>query len=131
MGITLEEFSTQAHDYLKNQPGPAGREKVRDLLTQVVTDEAFLAKHLPDGTGARQILYQDPDLGFCVLAHAYGDASESSPHDHGPSWAIYAQARGETQMSEWEVIEPASVDKAGKVEESHDLHAEAGHGAAV
>jgi predicted metal-dependent enzyme (double-stranded beta helix superfamily) len=115
MGSTLEQFAAQAHDILKKQPGPEGRQQLCNLLTEVVKDEAFVSKNLPDGTGTRQVLYEDPELGFCVLAHAYSDASESNPHDHGPSWAIYAQARGETQMTEWEVVEAASADKAGKV----------------
>ena len=37
------------------------------------------------------------------------------PHDHGPTWAIYGQARGKTIMSDWSMIEPASEDKPGKV----------------
>jgi hypothetical protein len=39
----------------------------------------------------------------------------SPPHDHGPSWAIYGQARGETEMSDYELLEPASEAKPGKV----------------
>ncbi len=36
-------------------------------------------------------------------------------HDHGSSWAIYGQAIGETEMSDWEVLEPAAEDQPGKV----------------
>jgi predicted metal-dependent enzyme (double-stranded beta helix superfamily) len=115
MAMTLDQFTSEAHRILKAEPGPQGREQVGRLLEGLVKDEAFLAKHLPDGTGTREILYEDKELGFCVLAHAYEGASESNPHDHGPSWAIYAQARGETEMTEWELVEPASQDKAGKV----------------
>jgi hypothetical protein len=43
-------------------------------------------------------------------------ARESTPHDHGPTWAIYGQARGKTIMSDWALLEPASEDKAGKVQ---------------
>ncbi len=31
----------------------------------------------------RRILYEDPDLHFCILAHVYKGAKSSSPHDHG------------------------------------------------
>ena len=62
-----------------------------------------------------KILYEDPELGFCILAHVNHGAKESPPHDHGPSWAIYGQAGGETEMSDWELVEPASQDKPGKV----------------
>jgi hypothetical protein len=100
---------------LKNDPGPAGREKVCSALEEALQDADFVATNLGEGTPTRQVLYEDPELGFCVLAHAYEDASESSPHDHGPAWAIYGQARGETEMTEWEVVEPAPSDRAGKV----------------
>ncbi len=58
---------------------------------------------------------KNPKLGFCILAHVHNGAKESQPHDHGPSWAIYGQARGETMMSDWAIVEPASQGKPGKV----------------
>jgi len=112
---TLQEFSRHCHDLLKADPGPAGREQVCRALEEALGDADFVAANLGEGTSTRQVLYEDPDLGFCVLAHAYEDASESSPHDHGPAWAIYGQAKGETEMTEWEVVEPATPDKPGKV----------------
>ena len=115
MKTTLEEFSRQCHDLLTAEPGPSGREKVCTALEAVLKDLDFVAANLGEGTSTRQVLYEDPELGFCVLAHAYEGASESSPHDHGPAWAIYGQARGETEMTEWEVVEAATPDRAGKV----------------
>jgi len=78
-------------------------------------DAAFVAAHLGDEVPERKVLYEDPELGFCILGHVNHGARESKPHDHGPSWAIYGQARGETVMSEWALIEPAAEDKPGKV----------------
>jgi predicted metal-dependent enzyme (double-stranded beta helix superfamily) len=115
MGHTLEQFSTQCHDILKAEPGPAGRKKVCALLQDVLKDQGFVAKNLDDTTPERKILYQDPQLGFCILAHSYKGAKESPPHDHGPSWAIYGQARGETEMSDYQLLEPATAEKPGKV----------------
>ena len=115
MPHTLEEFASTCHDLLKAEPGPAGRRKVCRLLQDVLRDEAFVARHLVSGGPERKILYEDPELGFCILAHNYAGAKESNPHDHGPSWAIYGQARGETEMSDWELLEPASAEKPGKV----------------
>ena len=51
----------------------------------------------------------------CILAHVYRDAKESAPHDHGPTWAIYGQAFGETVMSDWDKLAPASEQEPGKV----------------
>ena len=115
MGYTLEQFSAACHRILTEDPGPAGREKVCALVEDVLTDEAFIATHLGDDVPERKILYEDPELGFCVLAHVYTSAKESPPHDHGPSWAIYGQARGETVMSDWALVAPAAENKPGKV----------------
>src|SRR5579862_9221561 len=115
MAYTLEQFSAECHRLLAAEPGPKGRQKVCDLLKDVLQDKAFVAKHLADGTPERQIIYEDPQLGFCILAHAYDGKKESPPHDHGPSWAIYGQAAGETHMSDYALLEPAAETKPGKV----------------
>ncbi len=115
MAHTLEQFSAACHSILKAEPGPEGRQKVCTLLQDVLKDEDFVATHLGDDVPPRKILYEDAELGFCILAHVNRGAKESPPHDHGPTWAIYGQAYGETEMSEWEVVEPASEDKPGKV----------------
>jgi len=115
MPHTLESFAAQCHNLLKSEPGPAGRRKVCALLTDVLKDEAFVNRHFNGQTPERKILYEDADLGFCILAHHYEGPKVSPPHDHGPSWAIYGQARGETEMSDYELIEPAAEDRPGKV----------------
>ena len=115
MGHTLEQFSAACHQILVETPGREGREKVRVLLEDVLKDEAFIATHLGDDVPERKILYEDGALGFCILAHNYKGAKESQPHDHGPSWAIYGQARGETVMSDWALVERATEQKPGRV----------------
>jgi hypothetical protein len=115
MGHTLETFAAECHRLLTAQPGPEGRQKVCALLQVVLKDDGFLAAHLGDDVPERKILYEDPTLGFCILAHVHQGAKESQPHDHGPSWAIYGQARGETVMSDWTLVEPAAEGKPGKV----------------
>jgi len=115
MGQSLEQFAAECRRILKDTPGPDGREKVRALVEEVLKDDAFVAKHVGDDVPERKILYEDPQLGFCILAHVYHGAKESAPHDHGPTWAIYGQAEGETLMNEWAMVEPASEQKPGKV----------------
>jgi hypothetical protein len=115
MDQVLEQFAAECHRILKSDPGPGGRERVAGLLRDVLSDSSFVASQLGPGTPERKVLYEDRDLGFCILAHRYEGARESSPHDHGPSWAIYGQASGETEMTEWEVVEPAAADRPGKV----------------
>jgi predicted metal-dependent enzyme (double-stranded beta helix superfamily) len=115
MPNTIEAFAAKCHDILKSENNPAGRQKVCALLRDALKDGQFVSTYLTDKTPERQILHEDPELGFCVLAHHYTGAKVSGPHDHGPSWAIYGQARGETQMNDYELLEPATAEKPGKV----------------
>ena len=32
------------------------------------------------------------------------------PHDHGSSWAVYGQAEGETEMTDWDIIKDQPDD---------------------
>ncbi len=114
MNRTIEQFAAACHDILKAEPNPAGRSKVCALLQNFLKDEQFVSTYIRDETPERQVLYEDPELGFCILAHHYRGAKDSPPHDHGPYWAIYGQARGETEMSDYELLEPASADTVGK-----------------
>jgi hypothetical protein len=114
MGYTLEQFADECRQALKAEPGPAGRQKVREIVQNVVRDGAFIAQHVGDDGPERKILYEDPELGFCILAHNYRGAKESNPHDHGPSWAIYGQAKGETAMTDWDLVARATPDTPGK-----------------
>ena len=101
MGYTLEEFSAACHTILTEDPGPKGRTKVCALVRDVLKDETFVKTHLGDDVPERKILYEDPELGFCILGHVHHGAKQSAPHDHGPTWAIYGQAMGETVMTDW------------------------------
>ena len=79
-----------------------------DLVSKAVKDQDFVQDYLPDrvnGEPPRIVLYEDERLGFCICGHVYADAALGSPHDHGPSWAIYGQADGITEMSEWSVVQ--------------------------
>jgi len=115
MAVTIEQFSSECSRILNAEPGPAGREKVCALLRKALEDESFVASTLTDDVPERKVLYEDPKLGFVILAHHYRGAKESAPHDHGPYWAIYGQGRGETEMTDWDLVEPASEAKVGKV----------------
>jgi hypothetical protein len=114
--MTLEQFAAECRQLLQTHPGPDGRRKVCGVVQAALKDDAFIARHLGDDVPERKILYEDPALGFCILAHNYQGAKESAPHDHGPSWAIYGQARGETVMSDWTVLQPAAEGTPGKVQ---------------
>jgi predicted metal-dependent enzyme (double-stranded beta helix superfamily) len=126
MKRTLDQFAAECKDILTAEPGPEGREKVAQLLSEVLSDQEFVEANVGPGTSDRQLLYEDPDLGFAILAHSYSDARTSSPHDHGPTWAIYGQASGVTEMTEWDVVEPASQEKTGLAKVNHIYNLEPG-----
>jgi len=115
MSLTLEQFAAECHRLLAADPGVKGRKQVCALVEEALKDDGFVTKYFGEGVGQRDILYEDRELGFCVCAHVYRDARESQPHDHGPSWAIYGQAEGETLMTDWALVEPAGEGKLGKV----------------
>ena len=110
MAYTIEKFAEDIRQTLKADPGPAGREKIRLLTEKAVSDEELVQTHLgPQNTKKRQVLYEDPELGFCICAHV-GEGKEEKgppPHDHGTTWAIYGQAVGVTTMTDWRIVEPA------------------------
>ena len=117
MTQTIEQFGSRCHDILKQNPGPEGREEVRRDLEKMLIDEDFLAAHLgPDADAPRRIIYEDPELKFCILAHVFQGSNESAPHDHGPTWAIYGQARGTTEMTEYDIVTASKDGEPGKVE---------------
>lgn len=116
MSEVLINLAQNCHKILSDQPGPEGREKIAKLLQVLLTDSANVDALVPASTGERDLLYEDPEMGFCILAHNYNGKKTSPPHDHGPSWAIYAQARGKTIMRDYKKIEDASAGKPGKVQ---------------
>jgi predicted metal-dependent enzyme (double-stranded beta helix superfamily) len=120
MGYTLEQFAAKCHDALKSKAGTEGRKAVCALVEDVLKDRDFVAKYIPEGTPERKVLYEDPELGFTILAHAYVGAKNSKPHDHGPSWAIYGQAAGETIMTDWECMARPTETTPGKAKHVRD-----------
>jgi len=116
----LEQFSAACRAILKQDPGVEGRKRVCALVEDVLKDDEFIKTYLTDDVPERQVLYEDPELGFCILGHVYHGAKDSNPHDHGPSWAIYGQARGETVMTDYAPVARASEGQAGKARRVKD-----------
>ncbi|MGH8746499.1 MAG: hypothetical protein ACREUK_08410 [Burkholderiales bacterium] len=61
-------------------------------------------------------LHVDNELGFEVLAHVNEKARKSPPHDHGASWAIYGQAIGYTDMTEYRRVDDGTSLEMAKLE---------------
>lgn len=110
MGYTLKQFCEDTRAILGRDGSRAGVEQVRRNMERLVRDEAFVAEHYAPNleAGARRI-YVDPELGFEVLAYRAPKTRTSPAHDHGDSWALYAQVRDFTEMTEWERTDDGSV----------------------
>jgi hypothetical protein len=111
MSYTLSQLAADIRETLKADTGSEGRAKVTQFVTRALTDQAFIARELKEraaGANPRQVLYEDPELGFCICGHVYDGPAHGSPHDHGSSWAIYGQASGVTEMTDWRIVEQGS-----------------------
>ena len=86
----------------------------------MLKDNTFVQTYLTDDVPERKVLYEDPELGFCILGHVYQGAKDSNPHDHGPSWAIYGQVAGETIMTDWDCLARPNDGQPGKAKYVRD-----------
>jgi hypothetical protein len=121
MPYALEQFAADCRAALKKDPGPAGRELVRQYTERACADKDFAAKYFgPDNHDDRKVLYEDPDLKFCILAHVYKGEKNSNPHDHGPSWAVYGQVAGTTVMTDWKLLQKPAGGAPGRVAKVRD-----------
>lgn len=127
MAYTLEQFCKDCHDALKADSGDSGQEKVRQQLEHLLTNQEFVVETCgPNAERGVHTLYQDPELGFMVLAHIYEKGVKSPPHDHGPSWAVYGQAVKHTNMTVWRRTDDGSEEGHAKVEPKSEYRLDPG-----
>jgi len=116
MAYELDQFIADTKSALSRDPGPPGREQVRVNLEKLLNNPDFIRQYAgEDQPRGLKVLYEDPKLGFQVLAHINDKARVSPPHDHGASWAIYGQATHYTDMIEWEREDDGSDPKHAKL----------------
>jgi predicted metal-dependent enzyme (double-stranded beta helix superfamily) len=103
MSYGLQDFVQDCRSILARDGGPSGREQVRQRLERLLANQGFIQQYCgEEAPQGLKLLYEDPELGFQILAHINDKARVSPPHDHGDSWAIYGQATHHTEMTEWE-----------------------------
>jgi hypothetical protein len=120
LSYTLEQLSADIRNTLEADPGLAGKEAVCRLVSRASLDQEFVGRHLTaEQCRPRKVLYEDAEHGFCICGHVYESAAHGEPHDHGPTWAIYGVAAGDTEMTEWRIVRkgeggtPTLVERAG------------------
>jgi predicted metal-dependent enzyme (double-stranded beta helix superfamily) len=118
MAYDLDQFVADCRTSLTRDSGPGGREQVRLNLEHLLRNPDFVRTYCGDGDDVPKglkLLYEDPQLGFQILAHINDKARVSPPHDHGASWAIYGQATKHTDMIEWERADNGADPKQAKL----------------
>ncbi len=128
MAYDLEQFIADSRTALTHDPGPSGREQVRLNLERLLKNpefvDTFCGENAPCGL---KKLYEDPELGFQVLAYLNEKGRVSPPHDHGASWAIYGQAAKYTEMTEWEREDDGSDPKRAELKPAKKYRLTPGH----
>src|SRR5262249_10748086 len=119
MSYTLDQLAADIRAALKADSGRAGKIAVGRHVERALIDPGFVAadrKARPEAADPREVLYEDPELGFCICGHVYDGPAHGKPHDHGESWAIYGQASEITEMTDWKIVEKGDGGKPNLVE---------------
>src|SRR5260221_7864051 len=127
MAYGLDEFCRDCRAALKSDTGPGGREAVRQLLEKLLAEKEFLAEHVTTAPPGRHTLYEDPELGFVVLAHVNSRGGKSPPHDHDASCAVYGQVTEYTDMTEWHRSDGGTGPGPASIEVARKYRLETGH----
>ena len=117
MPYTLEQLSADIRSELSVDSGTAGQTKLLSFVSKALLDDNFVEEHLQASVcKPRKVLYEDPDLGFCICGHVYEEGlDEVWPHDHGSTWAIYGLVGGDTEMTDWEIVKKGDDNNASLV----------------
>jgi len=116
MSYSLEQLATDIKASLKKDSSAAGKQALCAIVSKALVDKEFISKHLTaDQCKPRKVLYEDPETGFCICGHVYEDSAIGNPHDHGSSWAIYGQAVGTTEMTDWTIVKKGEADQPSLV----------------
>jgi predicted metal-dependent enzyme (double-stranded beta helix superfamily) len=113
MDYTLEAFCTDCRAALDDDADLTDRlARIADCLGRLLANPAFVSATFDENTPPGQrTLHHDPTAGFYVLAHVQRGGKRGAPHSHGESWAIYGNARGYTDMTEWRRVNGADEER--------------------
>jgi predicted metal-dependent enzyme (double-stranded beta helix superfamily) len=90
---------------------------VRQSLARLLANAAFVERTCgPAAKPGLHLLHEDTQLGFQVLAHINEKPRVSPPHNHGESWAVYGQATGYTDMTEFRRVDEGADPTHAKLE---------------
>ncbi|MDC1133342.1 hypothetical protein OAT42_00290 [Alphaproteobacteria bacterium] len=114
MPYTLDELAEDIKSIVEKDGVPNGSYQICYFVAKALMDKNFAPDNLPNrakGENPRKVLYEDNNSGFCICGHVYDTEAIGFPHDHGSSWAVYGQAEGETEMTDWDILEDQQDDE--------------------
>ena len=113
MSRAIERFRDQSSHILQTEKLDVALEKIAAGLAILISDPDFVAHafHEDDPPGKRELAH-DPKTGFYLFAHVQKGGKTGKPHSHGESWAIYANIRNRTDMTEYERVNDPAEDRA-------------------
>lgn len=113
MTRALERFAKQSGRILKDETLDVALEKISAGLAILISDPEFVAHAFreDDPPGKRELAH-DPETGFYLFAHVQKGGKIGKPHSHGDSWAIYANIRNRTDMTEYERVNDPSEERS-------------------
>lgn len=112
MPYALDDFCKDITRILTTK-STAGLPDIAERLSALLANPSFVSETFQDDTpfGKRE-LWRDPVTDVRVLAHVQAPGKAGKPHSHGASWAIYGNARGFTDMTEWRRVNPDTEEAA-------------------
>jgi predicted metal-dependent enzyme (double-stranded beta helix superfamily) len=117
MTYELEDFCQECRAILAGGTRPEALEGVRQSLARLLANAAFVERTCgPEAKQGLHLLYEDGELGFQVLAHINEKPRVSPPHNHGESWAVYGQATGYTDMTEFRRVDDGADPAHARLE---------------
>lgn len=124
MPCDLDAFCSNTRQALQNEPLSHALSLISVQLRDLLANQAFVEATFDDDTPAgKRLLYRDDATGFLVLAHVQPAGKGGAPHDHGASWAVYGNARGRTDMTEYRRVNEATEAHAVLAPQSrYSLH---------
>jgi hypothetical protein len=117
MSYELDDLCKDLRGALARGAGPAELEAVRQSLARLLANAGFVERTCgATATPGLHLLHEDAGLGFQVLAHINEKPRASPPHTHGQSWAVYGQATGYTDMTEFKRVDDGSNPDQARLE---------------
>ena len=127
MTYSFDTFCEDCRTALKAADNADSHERVRRNLEKLAVDPDFVAAYCGDDAEPDiRTIYRDEETGFNVLVHIYEAGKQGPPHDHGTSWAVYAQVKEHTDMTFWRRTDQDGGEGAATLEQMHVLHLEPG-----